>query len=171
MIVVYKILLVFLYIFLAFVLAANMIGLPGNWILVFVALIAGLVTHFTKMTWGYLLLCLGLALLGELIESLLGTLVVAKKGGGRWGIIGSFLGGLIGVVGGSAVVPPIGSVIFGFVGAFAGAVLGELAHVGNVDEALRIGFWSFLGRVMAIMGKVTVGCVIFWIIVTKTWVS
>ncbi|NIM19287.1 MAG: DUF456 family protein [Candidatus Latescibacteria bacterium] len=170
MFVIYKILLVLLYVFLACSLAANAIGIPGNWILVVVALIAGLVTHFTKMTWGFFLLCLGLALLGELIESLLGTLVVAKKGGGRWGIIGSFFGGLMGVIGGSAVVPPIGSVIFGFIGAFAGAVLGELAHYGNWDEALRIGFWSFLGRAMAIMGKVFVGCVIFWIIVTRTWV-
>ncbi len=166
---VYKFLLVLLYIFLAFALISNMVGIPGNWILVGVALLAGLITHFTKMTWGYFLLCLGLALLGELIESFMGSVVVAKKGGGRWGIIGSFLGGLIGVIAGSAVIPPIGSVIFGFIGAFSGAVLGELFHYGDLDSAFRIGFWSFLGRVMAILGKISVGCVIFWIIVTRTW--
>jgi uncharacterized protein YqgC (DUF456 family) len=169
MTVVYQILLVLLYIFLAVALLANTIGLPGNWILIAVALIAGLVTKFTSITWGYFFLCLGLALLGELIESLLGTVVVAKKGGGRWGIIGSFLGGLIGVIGGSAVVPPLGSVLFGFAGAFAGAVLGELVHYGDLDSALRIGGWAFLGRIMAIMGKISVGCVIFWIIISRTW--
>ncbi|MFH1755922.1 MAG: DUF456 family protein [Candidatus Latescibacterota bacterium] len=169
MIIVYKILLVLFYVFLAVSLLSNTVGLPGNWILIGAALIVGFVTHFTAITWGYFFLCLGLALLGELIESLLGTVVVAKKGGSRWGIVGSFLGGLIGVIGGSAVVPPLGSVVFGFAGAFAGAVLGELVHYGDMDSALRIGGWAFLGRVMAIMGKMSTGCVIFWILVSQTW--
>jgi len=169
LIIVYKILLVLFYLFLVLSLLANSIGLPGNWILIAAALITALVTKFSAMTWSYLLLCLGLALLGEVIESLLGTLVVAKKGGSRWGIGGSFLGGLVGVIGGSAVVPPLGSVLFGFVGAFAGAVMGELIKADDFESAFRVGFWSFLGRVMAMMGKMSVGCVIFWIIVSRTW--
>ena len=169
MTVLYQILLVLFYTFLALALLANTIGLPGNWIIIGAALIVAVVTKFTTITWGYFFLCLGLALLGELIESLLGTVVVAKRGGTRWGIIGSFLGGLIGVVGGSTVVPPLGSVVFGFIGAFAGAVLGEVIHYGDISSALRIGGWAFLGRMMAIMGKISVGCVIFWIIVSRTW--
>jgi len=170
MTVVYQILLVLFYLFLAAALFSNTIGLPGNWILIAAALITAIITKFSTITWAYFLICLGLALLGELIESLLGTLVVAKKGGGRWGIVGSFLGGLIGVIAGGAVIPPLGSVVFGFAGAFAGAVLGELVRYGDMDSALRIGGWAFLGRVMAIMGKISVGCVIFWIIVSKPWI-
>jgi uncharacterized protein YqgC (DUF456 family) len=164
-----KILLVIFYLVLFFSLLANSIGVPGNWILLAAALVTALVTKFTALSWGYLLLCFGLALLGEVIESLLGTLVLAKKGGSRWGIVGSFLGGLAGVLAGGAVVPPLGSVLFGFIGAFAGAVLGELVKTDNFESAFRVGFWSFLGRVMAMMGKMTVGCVIFWIIVSRTW--
>ena len=164
-----KTLLVIFYVILVLSLLANSIGVPGNWILIAAALITALVTKFSAISWGYLFLCLGLALLGEVIESLLGTLVVAGKGGSRRGIIGSFLGGLAGVIGGSAIVPPLGSVLFGFVGAFAGAVLGELTGKDDFESAFRVGFWSFLGRVMAMMAKMSVGCVILWIIVSRTW--
>lgn len=147
-----------------------MIGLPGNWILVVAALIVGLVTGFSKMTFWYFLLCVGLAALGEVIESFLGLAVVAKRGGGKLGILGSFLGGLAGVILGSAVAPPVGSVIFGFIGAFAGAVLGELVKHQQMDAALRIGFWSFVGRVSAMAVKVSLGCLILWIIISTTWI-
>ncbi|UCG52640.1 MAG: DUF456 domain-containing protein [Candidatus Latescibacterota bacterium] len=167
--VLYKILLVLFYVILSLSLLSTMIGVPGNWILVGLALIVGLVTGFSKLTIWYFLLCVGLAVVGEIIESFLGMVVVAKRGGGKLGILGSFVGGIIGVILGSAFVPPLGSVLFGFVGAFAGAVLGELAKHRQMDTAIRIGFWSFVGRVAAIAGKLSVGCVILWIIITTTW--
>lgn len=164
-----KFLLIFFYVFLLSALFSSTVGLPGNWILVGAAFVTALVTHFTKITWGYFLLCLGLALLGEGIETLLGSVVVAKKGASRWGIVGSFAGGFSGVILGAPVVPPFGSVLFGFAGAFLGAVLGEYANYRNVDAAVRIGFWAFWGRAAALAGKIIVGCVIFWIIVLRTW--
>jgi uncharacterized protein YqgC (DUF456 family) len=63
----------------------------------------------------------------------------------------------------------LGSVLLGFVGAFAGAFLGELLKTPEMDTALRIGFWSFVGRMAAMAAKLSVGCVIFWIIITTTW--
>jgi hypothetical protein len=38
-----------------------------------------------------------------------------------------------------------------------------------VDEAMRVGFWSFVGRAAAAMAKVAVGLGIIWIIIVKTW--
>ncbi|MFQ5511242.1 MAG: DUF456 family protein [Candidatus Krumholzibacteriia bacterium] len=167
--VLYKFLFVLLYIFLTLVLLSTTVGFPGNWILVGAALIVALVSKFTAMTWGYLLLCLGLAVAGEIIESVLGAVIVARRGGSRWGVIGSIAGGLAGVILGAAVVPPLGSVIFGFVGAFAGAVAGELARDRRVEPALRIGFWSFVGKAAAVATKLALGCAILWIIITRTW--
>ena len=167
--VIYKILLVLFYTFLSLSLLSTMIGVPGNWILVAMALIVGLVTKFSDLTFWYFLVCVGLATLGEVIESFLGLAVVAKRGGGKLGVLGSFVGGLLGVILGSGVAPPVGSVIFGFLGAFAGAVLGELVKHQQMDTALRIGFWSFVGRVSAMAVKMALGCVILWIIITTTW--
>ncbi|MGD8414778.1 MAG: DUF456 domain-containing protein, partial [Candidatus Latescibacterota bacterium] len=112
---------------------------------------------------------LGLAALGEVIESLLGLVVVARKGGTRWGVLGSFLGGILGVIAGSALAPPFGGIVLGFVGAFAGAVTGEYIREQKSDQAVRVGFWAFVGRSLAIMGKVACGAGIVWIIISKTW--
>ena len=165
----YQILFVLLYTVLAGVLLSTIIGVPGNWILVGVALIVALITGFERMTWVYLLICVGLATVGEIIESLLGALVVAGRGGSRWGVLGSMIGGFLGVILAAGVYPPLGSVIFGFLGAFAGAVAGEYYKHRETEHALRIGFWSFVGRAGAIAGKLGVGCAIFWILITTTW--
>ena len=165
----YKALLIVFYLYLFMALALNIVGLPGNWVLVGTALIVALIPQFGDLTWTYFFIVLGLALLGEAIESVLGLVVVAKKGGTRWGVIGSFLGGITGVILGGAVVPPIGSVIYGFVGAFAGAVVGEYLREQKTDSAFRIGFWAFVGRSLAIMGKVIAGAGIVWILIARTW--
>jgi uncharacterized protein YqgC (DUF456 family) len=169
-IVLYKALLVLFYIYLFVALALNIVGLPGNWILVATAAVVALVPHFGDLTWTYFFVILGLALLGEAIESLLGLVVVAKKGGTRWGVFGSFLGGIGGVVVGSAVAPPFGGVVLGFVGAFAGAVAGEYIREQRGDQAVRVGFWAFVGRSLAIMGKIACGLGIVWILILRTWI-
>jgi uncharacterized protein YqgC (DUF456 family) len=168
-IVLYKILFALLYIVLVGVLLTTALGIPGNWILVGVALIIALVSKFTAMTWTWLLVCLGLAVVGEIIESVLGVVVVARRGGGRWGIIGSVVGGFLGVILGAGIAPPLGSLVFGFVGAFAGAVVGEWIKQRRMEPAVRIGSWSFVGRVLAMSGKVVMGCGILAIIIARTW--
>ena len=166
----YRFLFVLLYIVLTAVLLTTAIGLPGNWILVGIAVVISAIGKFTgALGWEYLLVIVGLATLGELIESLLGAVVVVKRGGTKWGVIGSILGGFAGVILGAGVMPPLGSVLFGFVGAFAGAVLGEWAKQQQVEPALRVGFWSFVGRALAIAAKVAVGFVILVLIVIQTW--
>jgi uncharacterized protein YqgC (DUF456 family) len=160
--------LVLLYIVLFATLALTLFGLGGNWVLVGVALVIKL-TGLSSMTWTWLVVIVAIAAVGEIIEALLGLVVVAKKGGTRWGVIGAFVGGIAGVVLGAPVVPPIGSLVFGFVGAFAGAAGGEYLRNQRVEEALRVGFWSFVGRSLAAMGKVAAGFCIVWIIIVTTW--
>jgi uncharacterized protein YqgC (DUF456 family) len=168
-IVLFKILFVLLYIVLTAVLLSTALGFPGNWILVGVAVVIALVSRFSGMTWGYLLLCAGLATLGEVIESTLGAVVVVRRGGTWWGVAGSVVGGFVGVILGAGIAPPFGSVALGFLGAFLGAVLGEYAKQRQLEPAMRIGFWSFVGRMLAIAAKLSVGCVVLWIIMVTTW--
>jgi hypothetical protein len=167
--VLHKTLLVLLYTGLGLTLLSTMIGLPGNWILAVAALVVGLVTGFAKLTVAHLFVCAGFALLAEVIESLLGVVIVAKRGGSKLGMIGSIVGGFAGVILGGGLLPPFGSVILGFVGAFFGAVFGEILHNPDMKIALHVGFWSFIGRMTALAAKLSCGCVIYWIIIRATW--
>ena len=167
--VLHKTLLVLLYAGLGLTLLSTMIGLPGNWILVVAALIVGLVTGFAKLTVSHFVVCVGFALLAEVIESLLGVVIVAKRGGSKLGMIGSIAGGFAGVLLGGGLFPPFGSVILGFAGAFLGAVFGEILHNPDMKVALHVGFWSFIGRMAAMAAKLSCGCVIYWIILRSTW--
>lgn len=167
--VLHKILLILLYFGLGLSLLSTIVGIPGNWILVGAALVVGLATGFAKMTVATFFVCAGLAVLGELIESVLGIVIVARRGGSKLGVLGSIIGGFAGVVLGAGLAPPLGSVLLGFVGAFLGAVFGEILRHPDMNVALRIGFWSFVGRMAATSAKLTAGCVIFWLIVKATW--
>ena len=167
----YKSLLILFYIYLFLVLALNAIGLPGNWILVGTALLVTLIPGFIELSWPWFLACAGFAVLGEIIEALLGLVVVARKGGTRWGVIGSFLGGILGVVLGSSIAPPFGGVLLGFAGAFVGAVAGEYLREQHTESALRIGFWAFVGRSLAILGKIAAGAGIVWVLISRSWFS
>jgi uncharacterized protein YqgC (DUF456 family) len=167
--VLHKTLLVLLYTGLGLSLLSTIIGLPGNWILVVAALVTGLATGFAKLTVTHFLMCVGFAVLAEVIESLLGVVIIAKRGGSKLGMLGSIVGGFAGVLLGAGLVPPVGGVILGFIGAFLGAVFGELLHNPDMEIAFRVGFWSFIGRMTAVAAKLSCGCVIFWILVTATW--
>ena len=160
---------ILLYIVLAVTMLTTTIGLPGNWITVGAAALISIITGFKVITWPYLLLCVGLAGFGELVERVLGAVVVAKRGGTRYGVIGSIIGGFAGAILGAGFIPPLGSVLFGFVGAFGGAVAGELLKRGDIDPAMRIGFWAFVGRILAMMVKVAAGVGILWVIIAQTW--
>jgi uncharacterized protein YqgC (DUF456 family) len=168
-IVLYKALLVLFYIVLSAALLLNVAGLPGNWVLVAIGAVVLLIPAFGDLSWQWYLVVVGLAVLAEVIESLLGLVIVAGKGGTRWGVIGSFLGGLAGVIIGSAIAPPFGGVALGFVGAFAGAVAGEYMREQRSGQAVRVGFWAFVGRSLAMLGKIACGAGIVWILIVKTW--
>lgn len=159
---------VLLYVFLFACLILTGLGLSGNWIIAGVALVITL-TGWGELTWQWWFVLAGLAVLGEVIEALLGMVVVARKGGTRYGVIGSFVGGLLGVILGGPYVPPLGSLALGFMGAFAGAAFGEYVRNQRADEAMRVGMWSFVGRSLASMSKIGVGVCMVWIIIVKTW--
>jgi len=144
------------------------LGLGGNWVLVGVALVIKL-TGWSDMTWWWVIACAALAGIGEIVEALLGMVVVAKKGGTRWGVIGAFAGGIVGAIVGAPVAPPVGTLVFALLGAFVGAAAGEYLRARQMDAAMRIGFWSFVGRTLATLAKVAVGVVIVVIIILTTW--
>lgn len=144
------------------------LGLGGNFILLGLALVYALVTGFSTLGWPILLVLAGIAVLAEVLEFFIGTFFAAGKGATRSGIIGAFLGGLAGAALGNTVVPVIGAVLGAFLGAFLGAVAGEYRHQKQLEPSLKIGAWSFLGRLVAIGVKHLCGIVMVFLILQRT---
>jgi uncharacterized protein YqgC (DUF456 family) len=144
------------------------LGLGGTFILLGLALVHALVTGFDPIGWPLLLWLLGIALLGELIEFVVGTFYVAKKGASKLGVGAAFAGGLLGAVAGNGVIPVVGAVLGSFVGAFGGAVLGEYIHRERLDSSLRVGGHAFLGRILAILIKHALALVMVLLILRAT---
>jgi uncharacterized protein YqgC (DUF456 family) len=131
-------------------------SLPGLWVIVLGILTYGWLTDFRTLSAGLLLLVIGLALVGEVVEAWIGFRFAQRYGGSRragWGaLIGGLVGALIGVP-----VPVVGSVVGGFVGAFAGAALFEYTRARRSGGAVRAGWGAVLGRAAAVGVKMALG--------------
>ena len=144
------------------------LGLGGNFIVLGLALIHALATGFDPVGWKLLLVLAAIAAVGELIEFVVGTFWVARRGATRHGVVGAFAGGLLGAAAGSALVPVVGAVPGSFVGAFAGAVAGEHLRRARLDDSLRLGGHAFLGRLVAVGVKHLLGLVMVGLILRAT---
>jgi uncharacterized protein YqgC (DUF456 family) len=144
------------------------LGLGGNFIITGLALIHALVTGFDPISVTLLLWLLGLALLGEGIEFVVGTFYVAKMGASKLGIVGAFVGGLLGAGMGNTVIPVVGAVLGSFGGAFGGAVLGEYLQRERLEPSMRVGGHAFLGRLLAILIKHAIAMVMVFLILRAT---
>lgn len=145
------------------------VGLPGGWIALAAVFLYDLANGFSTLGWVILLIMLGIAAAGEVIESLLGLVYVARKGATKWGVIGAFVGGITGAVTGSLVFPFLGSIAFGLAGAFAGAVFFEYIYYKSLDRALQTGFFAFIGKLWAMLVKFSLGLLILGIFVYRSW--
>lgn len=158
-----------LYLALLLGLLAIPIGLGGNFILLGAALITALATRFETISWWMLLIIGAAVALGEIVETILGSLVAKKYGASRWGMLGAFAGGVLGAVPGTAILPVVGTVIGSFLGSAAGAVLFESIHRRNVRESMPAGWGAFLGRLAATFFKIGIGMAIAAWLVVRTW--
>jgi len=139
---------------------ATLVGLPGVWFMLALAL----VTQWYPgdfFSWWTLGICFGLALLGELIEFAAGAMGSSKAGGSIRASAGALIGGIAGAILGSATPPLIGAIIWGAVGAFLGAVIGEVAAGRTVGGSLGVGQAAAVGRVVGTLAKGIIAAVIY----------
>jgi uncharacterized protein YqgC (DUF456 family) len=135
------------------------LGLPGLWVMMLGLLSYGWFTDFQTVGLWTTTLVLGLALLGELIETWLGFRFARKYGASKRAAWGALIGGLVGAVVG-VPVPVIGSVIGAFVGSFAGAAIFEYTMSAHTGTAVAAGWGAVLGRAAAAAAKIALGIVI-----------
>jgi uncharacterized protein YqgC (DUF456 family) len=135
------------------------LGLPGLWVMVGVLLVYGWMTDFRSLSVALIAIVLGLALVGEIIESWLGFRFAKRYGGSNRSGWGALIGGIVGAIVG-VPVPVIGSVIGAFLGSFLGAALFEYSASRRLDVATRAGWGSVVGRAAAAAAKIALGVII-----------
>ncbi len=136
-----------------------------------VAFLYDLAFGFTRIGWTWLGIFAGLLVLGEILESLLGILYVARKGASRAGVVGAFLGGMVGALLGSTALPVVGTILGSFAGAFAGAVLGEYWKNDQLEPSLRVGWHATVGRILATVVKLGLSLTGIVFVLRAAWAS
>src|SRR6266566_3919532 len=131
------------------------LGLPGLWVMVAGVVGYGWLTDFRSVGVTTIALVLGLALVGEIVETWLGFRLARRYGGSSRAGWGALVGGIVGAVVG-VPVPIIGSVIAGLVGSFAGAAILEYSR-STAATAVRAGWGAVLGRAAAAAVKIALG--------------
>ncbi|HEY3324310.1 MAG TPA: DUF456 domain-containing protein [Planctomycetota bacterium] len=137
-------------------------GLPGTFLQVAAAAILATATHGTKITWGWVLAFLLMALIGEAIEFMSGQWGAKRFGGSKAAAWGALIGGLLGAMFGGILIPipVIGSLIASFIGTFAGAVYGQMRANQEQPMNLRVGFGAVLGRAIGVAIKLFIALTI-----------
>ncbi len=130
-------------------------GLPGTFVIAGTALVYGWITDFTVIQGRDVLILLGIAVLGEVIEFLLGAFTAKRFGGSNWAMAGAIIGGFLGAVWATGIFPVIGTLLGAFAGSFVGAFALEYLHSPNTAHAMRVGWGALLGAIGGKLSKIT----------------
>jgi len=138
-------------------LASLVIGLPGTFIMVAIALFYALTTGFASVTWATIAILLALAVAGELLE--FASTVSSNSGPSpsRRVSLAALVGGVVGGILGLPLLFGLGSLLGALCGAFAGAALAAGFEGHDLASALSYGRGAMRGRLLGFVAKVAVG--------------
>jgi len=142
-------------------------NLPGTFLMVGVAFVYALFTHFETFTPSVLVALLGLAAIAELIEYVIGAFITVKYGASKWGVVGAIGGGILGAIWGTPIMPVVGTVVGGFLGAYLGAFLLEYLSYKNAERAVQAGYGAFVGKIGGTVSKLIVAMAMIIIMIQK----
>ena len=156
------------------------VGLPGNWLLLGVAVLVELVDGWvlrregpgavSTFGWNTLLLSAGLAAIGEAIEFVSSAAGARLGGSTRRGVWGALAGGLLGAIlfTGMLPIPLVGTLFGALAGTFLGAWIGEVSgpDARSRTDTLRAAWAAVFGHVAGILAKLAVGAVV-WVLLLR----
>lgn len=139
----------------------NIIGLPGNWVMILAVVGYGWATDWVYTGWWTMGSLLVLALLAEVVEFIAGGAGAASAGGTKRGVVGAIVGGMLGGLFLTFLLPvPIfGTIVGACAGAFLGAMTVEYAIEPDMNRSMLIGWGAAKGRLWGILSKLLFGCV------------
>jgi len=152
---------------MVFCLGLIIFSLPGTWIILLLAVAAGAIEGFQKINLAIILVLLGLAIAGEILEFLIGYLGARVKGASRLASLAAIVFGIVGAVLLSGVIPIIGALVGAFAGAFFGAFLVEYIRNKKLQDAYKSGIAAMFGRMGSILSKIAVGVAMIVIVIYR----
>ncbi|MBT4531022.1 MAG: DUF456 family protein [Phycisphaerae bacterium] len=172
------VILVFFVLYASICVLITLVGLPGTWLMVGGALIVTLCNPLwnDEPIWGWVSIGIvfGLAVCGEILETLAAGLGAKAGGGTKRGMVGAIVGSMIGAIVCTFFIPiPLaGTLIGAVVGAFIGALLGELSHkdVASKSELAKSAVGAAIGRVLGILGKTGVAAICWCVLLIAPFV-
>lgn len=137
-------------------------NLPGTWLMVLLATVLELWKPGEFMfSWTLLYVAVGLAMLGEALEFVLGAAGARRAGGSKRAAALAIAGGVFGAIMGTPLPIPIaGTLIGACLGAFVGSLLGDLWARRPLLRSVEAGRGAAVGRLRGTVAKMTVGGII-----------
>jgi uncharacterized protein YqgC (DUF456 family) len=149
------------------------LGLPGNWLLVALAVgleLLDLHLGAARIGWPLLVGCTVLAAAGEGIEAVAGAAGARLGGGTRRAMWGAFFGGFVGAIVATPLVPipVLGTLLGAMAGAFLGAFIGEATapELRGRRDQLRAAAGAALGKLGGTLSKLAIGLVM-WVLLVR----
>lgn len=158
---------------------AVLVGLPGTWILLSIALLVEVLIDGSIYTWWILVAALILTLIGEGLELLAGALGAKRAGASKSAMVWAVVGGMVGAILGTFLIPipVLGTILGSALGSGACAALAESRvaldpelGVGRARRMASVGSGAFVGRLLAVIAKsivattVAVGLTAPWVV-------
>ncbi len=145
-----------------------MIGLPGNWVII------GLAVGWTfivpaAFTWQFFALLIGLGIIGEIMEFFAGHFGAKRFGGSTKGSIGGIIGAIIGGIMCAPIFFGFGALPGALAGGFLGCFLVEKLRRMDTFAALRSAFGSTVGRFGGFLVKLGIGLIMIRLAAPTIW--
>jgi len=132
-------------------------GLPGTFVILFAAAIYAWATGFAHVTWATLGWLALLAVLGEILELLLGTGIGGRARPSRRMAFAAIGGSLIGGILGAPFLFGIGAIAGTLAGAFIGAGFAAHSEGHSMVEVIERGWNALKGRFAGFVTKSVIG--------------
>ena len=148
------------------------LGLPGAWIMLAIAVATDLLLAPSVgdgqpfFGWAAIGVAAGVALAGEIVETLAAAEGARRGGASRRGAIGAAIGGIIGALAGTVLIPVplVGSLVGAALGAVAGAMVGELSRDGvRLRDTAKPATGAAIGKVLGTIAKIPCAVVV-WLV-------
>jgi uncharacterized protein YqgC (DUF456 family) len=151
------------------------IGLPGTWIMLGLAVTIEMLDHHyldgapETFGWWAIGACAALALVGEALEAGAGAAGTHAGGGSRRGMVGAMIGGLVGAILFTPLIPipVVGTLIGALIGTFVGAFVAERTAQEPPDapSTFKAAGGATVGRLVGTLGKTMIAASV-WVVLS-----
>lgn len=145
----------------------TMLGLGGNTWLMLLAAVYAVYNNFVYMNGSVLAWMLILYLIGEAWDFGISFFGIRRAKISYSKIIVIGIGTIIGSFAGTIILPILGSVLGATFGAFAAAYIVEVLSGNDRSNAWRIAYVAASMQVLALGGKVIIGCIMFIMLIAN----